>query len=69
MWHIGKMLFMLLLNSVQSLTVLTLCAQWMALAALVSEKFACYAPEQISYFLFDIGRFVYFYIFFNNELL
>ena len=29
------MLFMLLLNSVQSLTVLTFCAQWMALAALL----------------------------------
>ena len=35
MWHIRKMLFMLLLNSVQSLTVLTFCAQWMALAALL----------------------------------
>ena len=30
-----KMLFMLLLNSVQSLTVLTFCAQWMSLAALL----------------------------------
>ena len=30
-----KMLFVLLLNSVQSLTVLTFCAQWMALAALL----------------------------------
>ena len=30
-----KMLFMLLLNSVQSLIVLTFCAQWMALAALL----------------------------------
>ena len=29
------MLFMLLLNSVQSLKVLTFCAQWMALAALL----------------------------------
>ena len=29
------MLFMLLLNSVQSLTVLTFCAQWMVLAALL----------------------------------
>ena len=29
------MLFVLLLNSVQSLTVLTFCAQWMALAALL----------------------------------
>ena len=35
MWHIRKMLFMLLLNSVQSLTVLTFCAQWMVLAALL----------------------------------
>ena len=36
MWHIRKMLFMLLLNSVQSLTVLTFCAQWMGLAALLT---------------------------------
>ena len=35
MWHIRKMLFMLLLNSVQSLTVLTFCAQWMGLATLL----------------------------------
>ena len=35
MWHIRKMLFMLLLNSVQTLTVLTFCAQWMVLAALL----------------------------------
>ena len=35
MWYIRKMLFMLLLNSVQSLTVLTFCAQWMVLAALL----------------------------------
>ena len=35
MWHIRKMLFMLLLNSVPSLTVLTFCAQWMVLAALL----------------------------------
>ena len=34
------MLFMLLLNSVQSLTVLTFCAQWMALAALL-QVFVC----------------------------
>ena len=34
MWHIRKMLLMLLLNSVQSLTVLTFCAQLMGLAAL-----------------------------------
>ena len=32
---IRKMLFMLLLNSVQGLTVLTFCAQWMDLAALL----------------------------------
>ena len=32
------MLFMLLLNSVQSLTVLTFCAQWMALAALLLDR-------------------------------
>ena len=30
-----KCFFMLLLNSVQSLTVLTFCAQWMGLAALL----------------------------------
>ena len=35
MWHIRKMLFMLLSNSLQSLTVLTICAQWMGLAALL----------------------------------
>ena len=33
--YIRKLLFMLLLNSVQSLTVLTFCAQWMCLAALL----------------------------------
>ena len=37
LWHIRKMLFMLLLNSVQSLTVLKFCAQWMALAALLKQ--------------------------------
>ena len=37
MWHIRKILFMLLLNSVQSLTVLTFCAQWMGLAALLVQ--------------------------------
>ena len=31
------MLFMLLLNLVQSLTDLTFCAQWMSLAALLEE--------------------------------
>ena len=48
MWHIRKMLFMLLLNSVQSLTVLTFCAQWMVLAALLFVKAAyrmIYAKE------------------------
>ena len=34
-WRIRKLLFMLLLNSVQSLTALTFCAQWMVLAALL----------------------------------
>ena len=38
------MLFMLLLNSVQSLTVLTFCAQWMALAALL----LCLVIKQIA---------------------
>ena len=33
--HIRKILFMLLLNTVQSLAVLTFCAQWMGLAALL----------------------------------
>ena len=35
MWHIRKMLLLLLWNSVQSLTVLIFCAQWMVLAALL----------------------------------
>ena len=34
-WHIRKMLLMLLLKSVQSLRVLTFCTQWMCLAALL----------------------------------
>ena len=39
-WHIRKMLFMLLSNSVQSLTVLTFCAQWMGLATLLIHKYS-----------------------------
>ena len=38
MWHIRKMLFMLLLSLMQSLTVLTFCAQWMGLAALLKRS-------------------------------
>ena len=38
MWHTWKILLMVLLNSVQSLTVLTFCAQWMGLAALLERK-------------------------------
>ena len=57
MWHIRKMLLMLLLNSVQSLTVLTFCAQWMVLAALLcpneiasrfSQNFANIGPKLAS---------------------
>ena len=45
-----KMLFMLLLNSVQSFTVLTFCAQWVGLAALLQTRFkiqySCAFEEQ-----------------------
>ena len=38
---------MLLLNSVQSLTVLTFCAQWMVLAALLGVEIIANCPQNL----------------------
>ena len=56
-WHISKVLFMLLLNSVQSLTILTFCAQWICLGALLDLQTRYCTKGVTGWFVLDCHNF------------